>query len=71
MTPSAVLALINDELDIENAQPHQPLTDLGMDSLDYVDLVLKLEQMSGVVVPKDKVVKFRTVADLIGYFARN
>ncbi len=71
MTSFDVLATISDELALDSVSSDQVLGDLGMDSLDYVDLILKLEQESGITVPKDRVVKFRTVGALVDYFSRN
>ena len=69
MTSFDVLATISDELALDSVSSDQVLGDLGMDSLDYVDLILKLEQESGIIVPDEA--KFRTVGALVDYFSRN
>lgn len=46
----------------------EKLAELPMDSLDYLDLILKLEAITGVDVPRDKMSSFVTVDDLIGFF---
>ena len=69
MTSFDVLATISDELALDSVSSDRVLGDLGMDSLDYVDLILKLEQASGIKAPDEA--KFRTVGALIDYFSRN
>jgi acyl carrier protein len=68
MTSFDVLATISDELALESVSSDQVLGEIGVDSLDYVDLILKLEKESGLTVPEGA--KFRTVGALVDYFAR-
>ncbi len=45
------------------------LEDLGADSLDVVELVMALEEESGIEVPDDDVENIRTVKDVAEYVA--
>ncbi len=45
------------------------LDDLGADSLDVVELVMALEEESGIEVPDDDVENIRTVKDVAEYVA--
>jgi acyl carrier protein len=55
-------------LDAGTITPDQELAgDLGVDSLTMIEVVLGIEQESGVVVPDGEVASFRTVGDLASY----
>jgi len=43
--------------------------DIGLDSLDVVDLIMKIEEVSGVTVPMDG--NLKTVGDILTYIASN
>ncbi len=43
------------------------IEDLGADSLDIVDMVMKLEEEFGVSIPDEELEKIRTVKDAIDY----
>ena len=45
-----------------------PLGELGLDSLDYLDLVVQLEEETGIQVPDTKIGDFDTVGDLTRFF---
>ena len=44
--------------------------ELGMDSLDLVELVMDLEEELGVAFPDDVAARFRTLGDLVDYLVR-
>lgn len=44
--------------------------DLGLDSLEDVELIMELEEEFGVAIPDDEAAGFRTVADVIEYLRR-
>jgi acyl carrier protein len=70
MTKSAIIALLEQEvnggLHINEADR---LDELGMDSLDYLSLIVKLEEKSGRDVPKDRLSKFENVGELVAFFS--
>ena len=41
--------------------------DLGMDSLDAVEVVMALEGAFGISIEEDKVAEFKTVKDILDY----
>jgi acyl carrier protein len=43
--------------------------DLGLDSLDRVEALLKLEEESGLSVPDEVAEKWKTAADVVAYLA--
>jgi acyl carrier protein len=45
--------------------------DLGVDSLDIVELVMELEEEFGVTIPDDEAEQIKTVADAIGYLEQH
>ena len=42
-----------------------PIDSLGLDSLDFIDLLLAIERETGVVVPDSKVADIHTIADIL------
>ena len=46
------------------------LEDVGMDSLDLVELVMELEETFRVPIPEEDQEKIKTVGDAIDYLAR-
>jgi acyl carrier protein len=45
--------------------------DVGADSLDFVELVMELEEEFGVTIPDDEIVQIKTVADAIRCIERH
>lgn len=41
--------------------------DLGADSLDILQLLMKIEDDYGIVIPDEELVHFETVADVVNY----
>lgn len=48
---------LNDSTDLKD--------DLGLDSLDVVELTLQLEESCGVTIPDDKLQNVKTIGDLV------
>ena len=53
--------------DVNALAPDQPLTDQGIDSLDFAALLLLIEERHGVVVPDSKVDECSTVSGLLSF----
>ena len=45
--------------------------DLGIDSLDIVELLMTLEDKYGVIVPDDEVTNLKTIGDIAEYIEAN
>lgn len=59
-------------LDISDISLNSSLTeDLGLDSLDAVELIMNLEKGSGFVIPDDQAEKMKTVEDIVLYLEAN
>ena len=52
---------------IEHLVLGSKLTELGLDSLDLVELIMELEE-EGITIPDEVAANFRTIADAIQYF---
>lgn len=63
---SVVNQILVDEFEVEEAalEPSRPLADLGLDSLDGVDLVVALEKAFRVRIPEQEARSIRTLADI-------
>jgi len=44
--------------------------DLGMDSLDEVELILSLEEGFGIEIPDEDAARYRTVQDIVDYIEK-
>lgn len=44
--------------------------DLGADSLDIVELIMRLEEMIDVTIPDDEAPKLKTVGDAVDYVVK-
>lgn len=45
--------------------------DLGVDSLDLVEILMAVEENFGVVVPDEEIPNFKTVGDIVSYVEAN
>ena len=43
------------------------IEDLGADSLDILQLLMRIEDQYGIVIPDQALAKFETVADVVAY----
>lgn len=68
-----VIAIVADTLclDEDEVYPSSSLGDLGADSLDAVDLIMKMEKEFDLRISDDNVLKIRTVGDIIRYVEAN
>lgn len=56
----------------EDIKPEALLEDdLGIDSLDAVELALALEELFGVKIPDEELSEMKTVKDIVDYMDRN
>ena len=66
--------IICDQLDLEEdkvTMDSDIMEDFEADSLDVVDLVMSIEDESGLEVPDDQIENFRTVGDVVRYIEEN
>ena len=52
----------------KNAPQEVVMKDLGIDSLDVVEIVTELEEEFDVTIPDDQIQKWETLANIIKYF---
>lgn len=45
--------------------------DLGADSLDILQLLMRIEDQYGIVIPDQALAKFETVGDVVSYLEEN
>ncbi|MEL7609815.1 MAG: acyl carrier protein [Bacillota bacterium] len=65
--------IIAKQLDIDAesiTEDSRLIEDLKADSLDVVELIMDLEQESGIEIPEDELPKIRTVGDIVGFVNR-
>ena len=68
-TADKITAIIADKLhiDVTTVHPQSTLQDLGADSLDMVDIVMKVEEEFGIEINDEDAEKLHTVQDFINY----
>ena len=69
-----VKAIIVDKLGVEESEVTETANftnDLGADSLDTVELIMKFEQDFGISIPDDQAEKISTVGGAIEYIEAN
>ena len=69
-----VKAIIVDKLSVEETEVTNEASftnDLGADSLDTVELIMKFEKEFGISIPDDQAEKITTVGDAIAYIEAN
>ena len=57
--------------DVADIRPDSKFSELGIDSLDTVELIMEFEKEFGISIPDDKAEKIGTVADAIAYIEEN
>ncbi len=64
-----IRAIISEQLDIDESEitPDTTLEDLGVDSLDLVDIVMDIEDEFELEVPDDALERFTTVGDVVAF----
>ncbi len=53
------------ERNINNITENTVFTELGLDSLDLMDLIIKAEQKYDVIIPDEELLEIKTVKDLL------
>ena len=69
-TREVIMSIIADKLNLDREDVHsysRLVEDLGIDSLDGVDLIMEFEKVFNIIIPDDDAVGKRTVGDIIGY----
>lgn len=68
-TFSKVAALVAEKLNIDKARVTQSstLTDLGADSLDLVEIIMKMEEQFGIEINDEDAEKMNNMADVVAY----
>ena len=65
-----VRTIVADQLGVEADEVKEDSTfvdDLGADSLDIVELIMRFEDEFGVEIPDEKAEKIKTVSDIVKY----
>ncbi len=68
-TASKIIAIIAEKLHIDasNINPQSTLQDLGADSLDMVDIIMKVEEEFGIEINDEDAEGLHNVQDVINY----
>ena len=69
-----VRGIVADQLGVEAEEVKEDSTfvdDLGADSLDIVELIMRFEDEFSVEIPDEKAEKIKTVSDIVKYIEEN
>lgn len=69
-TQQKVIKLVSEATKVEAANIGPDTTfidDLNLDSLDMVELMMKMEDEFGVEIPEDETEKLKSIKDVVGY----
>lgn len=66
---SMVISTVADQLGVSESrvEPNKSLEDLGADSIDRVEIIMKLEEEFNIEIPEDISDKLKTVTDFAEY----
>ena len=64
-TLQVVKDAIKDRINVDNLKYDDKLEELGLDSLDLVEAMLKIEKALGIVFASDEIVEAKTVQDVV------
>lgn len=60
-----VIKILSSRVDIAKLNEHDPLTALGLDSLDLVEIMLEIEEAVGVEFEGEEIAKLKTLGDVL------
>ena len=63
----AIILKIDPQIDIESIDDDTPISDYGIDSIDFYTLILEIQELSGVEVPDEDLELCDTVNAIIRY----
>ena len=68
-TTEKIIDIIVEKLDIDRSavQMNATLADLGADSLDLMEIIMKIEEEFGIEISDEVIEKLKNVQDLINY----
>ena len=69
-TYEKVCSIIAEQLGIKKetvSKESDVINDLGADSIDILQLLMTLEEESGITIPDEKLATFETVGDIVTY----
>ena len=56
---------IKDRINVDSINYDDKLEDLGLDSLDLVETMLKIEEVLGIEFTSDEIVELKTIQDVV------
>ena len=57
------------EADVSNIEPKDDLGDHGIDSMDFYNLFLELEEIGGKIIPDEDIDKMNTIEAIIHFYS--
>ena len=64
-TREKVIEILSSRVDVSKLTETDPLTSLGLDSLDLVEIMLEIEEAVGVEFDGEEIAKLKTLGDVL------
>ncbi len=64
-TRETVIKILSSRVDVSKLTETDPLTSLGLDSLDLVEIMLEIEEAVGVEFKGEEIAKLKTLGDVL------
>lgn len=64
-TRETVIKILSSRVDVSKLTETDPLTSLGLDSLDLVEIMLEIEEAVGVEFEGEEIAKLKTLGDVL------
>lgn len=64
-TREIVIKVLSSKVDVSKLTETDPLTSLGLDSLDLVEIMLEIEEEVGVEFDGEEIAKLKTLGDVL------
>lgn len=62
---------VDPDIDLDKIDANKPLREYGFDSMDFFNIVLRLQELLGKEIPDEDIDRLLTVASIMEYFEAN
>lgn len=66
-----IIKNIDPDIDVSTIEPGKRLRDYGLDSMDFFNIIIQLQELLGKEIPDEDIDQLLTVASIMEYFETN
>jgi acyl carrier protein len=63
-----ILLIVKDDIDTSKIDLDKPLKEYGIDSMDFFDIVLQLQEILGEEIPDEDITSLLSISGILKYF---